>query len=881
MRTCVGSMVVAVLCSALSAADFKAKPTVTRDGDKAVIAFAVDGPTDVAVSIVNGEGKTVRHLAGGAIGAVTAAAPLKDGELAQSLVWDGADDAGRVVPPGVYKAVVQLGLGVAADRVIGDDRQSIGAVSAMVVGPKGELYVVDSGQINVFDREGTYVRQVLPTPAGLTKAQLAGLDPVELPDGSLFPRRGLPGVGGCTGSIAISPDGRTLYLPGPPRYARGLVKLGTDGSVPPDALGTRLTTHADNGNLFLAVSPDGKTLYMAGAEAGYQGDDARVLSYRQSIYRLRLDSTLPAEIFTGDDENAGEGFSVCKPKGLAVDPAGRLYVCNYGTGCVAMYTPRAGFLKSFKVPHAQQVAVNPKTGQLYVLAGPESGVFKYGFQYPETMHSAKVVQLSPEGVIEKELVLDPPFSKTRRDPKTGVPTTQAEFNVRMAVDFSDPAKPIIWLGLAHPAISYSAWGLLRIEDLGDRFGRPRDVCSHDRDTVRGSMGRMSLDVDRGILYLNGGNKFSRYNAADGSPMDAVRLTGPASTQAAKIQVMEQGVGPNGDLYFLGFTTSYMSGRVYRATPDGVLQPFGTTQPAVTHMLQGAGAGSTRGFAVSRRTGETFVMYFDDQNRPAETTPAEAWDRCLPRPTAIAKFAPDGTCVDRHLVRYLRGGANGIRVDRAGGIYVGDNIMPSGLAYPAELAKVMPDQPLERVYPARLPDGSFDPLLRWMGCVLKFAPDGGRLTGMPEDANPPAVARAADDVYRPAPASQWFLHNSHQLTLTGAAWQFYGISPMPAQYQGVTHVEHCICGGGRFDLDPFDRVFVPDTIRHRFTVLDSAGNILCRFGQYGNRDSKGLALNSAGHIAAGDGYAFIGDGGARRLLRVKFTYAATAEAEVKR
>ena len=47
--------------------------------------------------------------------------------------------------------------------------------------------------------------------------------------------------------------------------------------------------------LTLAASPDGKTVYMSGAEAGYKGDDAPKVVYRQSVYRLRLDSKGPAD----------------------------------------------------------------------------------------------------------------------------------------------------------------------------------------------------------------------------------------------------------------------------------------------------------------------------------------------------------------------------------------------------------------------------------------------------------------------------------------------------------------------------------------------------------------------------------------------------------
>jgi DNA-binding beta-propeller fold protein YncE len=893
-----GCWVVAWVLGAASmaeAAEFTKKPTATVVGTNVVVTFAVDRPCDVAVAILNGEGKTVRHLAAGVLGA-NAPAPFVAGSLEQAVTWDGTDDFGKPLPAGEYQARVGLGMGVKLDKVIGDDRQAFSSINAIAVGPQGEVYIYDGGRINVLDRQGQYVRQILPFPADLAFEKLAGLKPVRLPDGALLVRRDYPSgkwTESAVGSMAISPDGRMLYLPGSPRYARNLTRIGTDGSVPANAFDTRLSTHADNGYLYLACSPDGKTLYMAGAQAGYMGDDARELSYRQSVYRLLLDSPGPAEIFTGDEENWGhDGFSVDNPKGLATDPAGRLYVCNYGhddiketdpsrlDGNVAVYTPRAGFLKSFRIPFPQQVAVNPKTGQLYVLCGRESGRYQYGYNYPEVMHEAKIVRLSPAGKVEAEIVLDPPYSARRKNQRTGEFQTQAEFMLRMAVDFSDAAKPVVWVGVASPSASYAKWGLLRIEDLGDRFGEPKDVCSHDKGSVRGSMARMSIDRDRGILYLsNDGDNFKRYNALTGALMDPLRVVEP-NGQAAKVQVCEQGVGPDGVLYFLAKTDGYATGTVFRCGPDGRLMPYAAEQPKVTHMLKGAGANSARGFAVSRR-GEAFVLYYDDRNRPADKTPPEPWDRYAQLPVALAKFAPDGTCVTRHLVYHLRAGANGVRIDSRGNVYVADNFMPAGVTYPADIAKVMPEDPLKRPYPARLADASFDPLLRWMGSVLKFGPQGGTVVGMPEDAVVPPVPRAADDIYRPVPAAQWFMFNYHHLKVAGAEWQFQGISPIPAQYQGVAHVERCVCTGARFDVDPFDRVFVPDTIRHRFTVLDAAGNIICRIGQYGNRDSDGLGLSSPSSVAAAGDYAFLGDGGNRRLVRVNVTYVTQATCPVNR
>mgnify|MGYP001011294901 FL=1 len=138
-------------------------------------------------------------------------------------------------------------------------------------------------------------------------------------------------------------------------------------------------------------------------------------------------------------------------------------------------------------------------------------------------------------------------------------------------------------------------------------------------------------------------------------------------------------------------------------------------------------------------------------------------------------------------------------------------------------------------------------------------------------------RSAVDVWRPAPALQWTLFRNHRLRVTGAEWQFHGFSPIPGEYQGVTHVEHCICRGGRFDLDEYGRVFVPDNLRHRVTVLDGGGNVVARFGAYGNLDSVGpeIGLADPWWVAAAADRVYVGDGWARRIVKVRLKPAVEA------
>ena len=402
---------------------FAQAPAVEREGSGFRISFAAAAPTDCAVWIAGADGKAVRHLAAGRLSGA-APAPLTPGRLEQSLLWDGADDAGKPVA-GPEQCTVRVGLGLAPrfDRAIGFNPQSFGHVYALAAGRKGEVYVYSSRGICVLDRQGKYQRQIVPAPAGLPDAKLAGLEPVKLADGTACYRRPYALPGEMIGSMAISADGTELFLPGPGRYPRKLTRIGTDGSVRLGAFDQQLTALSDVGFLSLAAAPDGRTLYFAGAEAGYQGDDARKVCYRQVVYRLRLDAPGPAEVFTGDDENDGApGFSVSRPKGVCTDAAGRLYVCNNDRdrgdkkyGDIAVYTPDGGMVKAIPVDYPQQVAVHPRTGQLYVLAGREQGFSKQGYDYPASMREARLVRLAADGKEELSVKIEDPFVKTRKE----------------------------------------------------------------------------------------------------------------------------------------------------------------------------------------------------------------------------------------------------------------------------------------------------------------------------------------------------------------------------------------------------------------------------------------------------------------------------------
>jgi hypothetical protein len=90
---------------------FSAKPDARKAGDNVKITFAVSGPTDVEVAVLDAGGKVVHHLAAGVLGGkIAPPAPLKAG-LAQELVWEGKDDLGRPAGAGPFTVRVRAGIG--------------------------------------------------------------------------------------------------------------------------------------------------------------------------------------------------------------------------------------------------------------------------------------------------------------------------------------------------------------------------------------------------------------------------------------------------------------------------------------------------------------------------------------------------------------------------------------------------------------------------------------------------------------------------------------------------------------------------------------------------------------------------------------------------
>ncbi len=242
---------------------FAKPPTVAQGGGKTTIDFAVTSATDVEVAILDAKGGVVRHLAAGVLGAKEAPpAPLKPG-LAQSLEWDGKDDYGEPPPstlhPQPFSARVRIGMGVKLEKIVG-----------------GDPYAWYSREMGQGDHSAWAI---------------TGLE--AKPDGSVY----VMGLVNNYGPVAIRQYDalgnfrRTVYPPPAGKPAEAMKGWGVD--VRPDG------TYAFQYGQLEAISP-GKTLifwgraHLASLVATPEADKLTLLNDAQVAMTIGTDGTLPA-----------------------------------------------------------------------------------------------------------------------------------------------------------------------------------------------------------------------------------------------------------------------------------------------------------------------------------------------------------------------------------------------------------------------------------------------------------------------------------------------------------------------------------------------------------------------------------------------------------
>ena len=865
---------------------FTAKPVATRDGGKVKIAFAVSAPTDVEVAVLGADGKVVRHLAAGVLGAKSPPPePLKAG-LAQDLVWDGQDDLRKAAGGGPFKARVRAGMRPTFDRFIGFNPAALGRICGLAAAPNGELLVITTAPnahsgdattvCKVFSREGKYLRTIMPYPASVFPDGAKGFGVLDLGEGgkhpfvhhgenrSIYPlaREPLPQT------PAVTPDGRLIQTvigweqggitEGGSGLVRPLAIRAADGSSPEgNVLGPVLTR--GSGYVHLAVAPDGETFYASGLTSGSCSPHAKAdPKGHQVVYRFKWTDEKPAP-FLGKLREAGGGEDrLNTPLGLAVDRDGNVYVADRDNNRVAVFKPDGAFLGRIEVERPEVLAVHPKTGAVYVASGPKLNVIQKFGSWKDARPAAR---------------LEIPFTFQHGD-----------YTVMLALDAS-AEQPVLWLG---SSTGYARFSVLRIEDRGQAFGDPVDLGKLAGEVQGLAVQELSVDHQREEVYV-GTARFDGRTGERTKIQPPKGLTGQLvaghdgnvyvqSQYLPDKKVWKPGPYKEGDREWPGVwcVTFSRFDHEFRPLPfEGTGRNESEPTSGTLHLI-------TRGCFVTR-SGDIYVL-----NEYAGAT------HCGRRVTVLG---PDGRFKARPVEALSEGGSS-VRVDLAGNIYVAEYAKPGKLRLPAAFQGKVPEgKKLPSDGSVGYPDWTnWYPLL--YGSLVKFGPQGGtvwvpneKVDKLTWDPTKLLGHKAMGAPLGPTSGGEECgAGYGAALRIKGALWQYLGLSPFATNRFSIAgYTGGCSCASPRFDVDDFGRVFLPDALRFRVTVLDTAGNELGSFGAYGNQDSAGpgsaapkpeLGFAWPSNVGVSDEAVYVGDPVSQRITRVRLGCSAEESCEIE-
>ena len=342
----------------------------------------------------------------------------------------------------------------------------------------------------------------------------------------------------------------------------------------------------------------------------------------------------------------------------------------------------------------------------------------------------------------------------------------------------------------------------------------------------GTINYMTVDRQRDEVYVQTQHV---YDGRTGRKLRDLQPTGPRISDISKSpRTGELILSPVDDHI-------YMTGpnELWRFTRDGAPAPFAAVDRHFIPELWGAHSNPHRGVAVDL-SGNLYMMHHYIPHTAMENQ--------------VTRIGSDGRIKDYGFIE-IRALAAGLRVDRDGNVYLGCTIQPPDALPPKDLAARMPERPrtlFKRVY----------------GSIVKFGPKGGIIRPDPKGA-------------LACPGAKGMI----PFTAEGAEWVHPGFAPVLSRISDKHGGPGCSCRNGRFDLDDFGRLFIPDAVAGRIEITDSNANTICFVGRRGGPDPGALTLGWPTVVAASDAALYIADYLHFRILRARFDYTTQKEAAV--
>ncbi|MGE3804546.1 MAG: hypothetical protein AB7K24_07725 [Gemmataceae bacterium] len=709
MKRALLTLAIMLITGGLLRADLKfAKPVqVAKDDQQTVITIALSERGDVEVAILDSTGKVIRHLAAGVLGGKNAPPlPLKAG-LEQQLVWDGKDDDGKPAATGPFQVRVRAGLSVHFARMIGGSPYTgrlatmpyRAPVNGLVTDDKGNLFALmmssigshgNSGMwpwhLRQFDRDGNYVKTLLPYPPSTKPAQAAGFD--------------LAGAAGFTPTLKTSlyPVFAVLGNEIVPRLDKGRVVfvhseqrqlnfLSLDGSNKLETIPMWDAKAKVNVPRWLdfqtALSPDGRFAYYSNVAGipydGKRPEDVDAAWPQGRIYRQDLSKpgSTPETFF----DLKLPDWSVDKywmpsawdkksaAAGIDTDAAGNILVCDLVNQQVVEISPAGKQLSATKVAWPDKLLVNRKTGDMYVLSRKVSR----GALPPATLF--KIKGRGDQAKVLAELKLE------------------GTIGGGFTVDESGE-RPVLYLGgEASKDGKNSETKLLRVEDQGKKLNVTTDgLLNRDPDAIT-FVGYMDVDPEAELVYVtrSGGTAW-RYdgNTGKGGPLP--------------IKAVDLAIGPQGMIYTWGTDGSY-HGPIGRFTRDLKPAPLANGENTYGFLYGRAGRGSAVCGMDVDKEGRVFATFgTNDCHVRAYDAVGNLVD--FPRKLKVNEPRSEGKEIPVAITGVVGYGGS-LRLDRQGNIYLLQAGFPSDYPVPSGFEK----------------DEGFK---HGVGTIYKFPPKGGEI-----------------------------------------------------------------------------------------------------------------------------------------------------------
>jgi hypothetical protein len=903
--------------------EFADPPAVEGTGDSVRITFAAKGRCDVTVAIEDVEGRIVRHLASGVLGA-DAPEPLQPNSLRQVLTWDGKDDQGRYLDDrSALRVRVALGLRARFERSLyWEPKRRISRERPLIAATPEGVYVYEGfgfDHLRLFDHEGEYVRTVYPFPAdriGRTKGLLWHVYPQDgrrLPLKINFPQSTML-TSGRAGSPITYRDGRykshvgtdyhvimngtnaTVMAVRNGRIALAqyrLNRLATDGTTggrplagPRVCFPIRQRGNVQRGRMdevvprTAALSPDGRWLYLAGYVYGHRykasADIVGIRKYESFPMVLRVDMDADAEpqLLLGSRDSSQQGSGAGRFKSitsLSCDPAGRLYVADYANDRVQIYSPAGEHLKTLDVSQPAHVVCHQRTGEVFVFNYPV--MTEHDVQFAEPV----LRRFAPFGDLKLRATYKLP-EIVRRHGRYRI----SGFPYLAEVDsWREPLT--VWIANDWALENVLTRG--RIRRSGIRMLEARDgrlVLKRDfaRETAKRIVKmspppnfrqRLYVHPVTGMLYL------SEADAGVGKSTHTLIEIDPQTDRARPVALPfdaeDMAFGPKGLAYLrTADTVTRYDPKTWREVPwdyGEELRKVGFSSSRDGRRAD-VDSGLTLpsnafwhhgGISVSPRGHMAVCTYYESD--PAKRTDVAAVYLGKPyEPRNYPGRMPSSG----------RGGGIIHVYDRHGQLLHEDAVPGLGDINGLEIDR---RDSLYLLSAATRILGGQRYFNDMTGTVMKFRPKRGRILAVSRHVSLPIPE--ADRPKRPPD-----LVSAPQGTawVEGAEWMYGGVG-----WGGKNTGTGCACWNTRFCMDYFARSFAPEIDRYSVAVLDAGGNLILRIGRYGNVDSAGpdslvplggdeVGLMYGAYLAVHtDRHLFIADPGNARIVSVKLDYHA--------